>query len=182
MGILVVQFFPFVSYFHNNNMFNVCYLHRLDQILSSDVIDFKIIVDLSNLSALALPIHFPSTSHFPLSCLLPILTYIFHKIDLSNLSYYLAGGRWNFSGAHPVTSEGPMFVDRMRHGDRGHTDDAFFRRQQFPIEGINRPSMDRHIDDRFSYDNTGHGLKRPFSMTVSHMSFSVAPFPVTISG
>lgn len=81
------------------------------------------------------------------------------------------GGRWNFSGAHPVTSEGPMFVDRMRHGDRGHTDDAFFRRQQFPIEGINRPSMDRHIDDRFSYDNTGHGLKRPFSMTVPNPDY-----------
>ncbi|XP_055803230.1 uncharacterized protein LOC129872314 isoform X2 [Solanum dulcamara] len=75
------------------------------------------------------------------------------------------GGRWNLGGAHPVTSESPMFVDRMRHGGRGHTDDAFFRRQQFPIEGINRPFMDRHIEDRYHYDNTDHGLKRPFSMT-----------------
>ncbi|KAF3639555.1 putative peptidyl-prolyl cis-trans isomerase Pin1-like [Capsicum annuum] len=75
------------------------------------------------------------------------------------------GGRWNFSGAHPVSSEGPMFVDRMRHQDRGHADDAFFRRQQFPIEGLNRPFMDRRFEDRYHYDNTNHGLKRPFSMT-----------------
>ncbi|KAJ8544771.1 hypothetical protein K7X08_017354 [Anisodus acutangulus] len=75
------------------------------------------------------------------------------------------GGRWNFRGAHQVSGEGPMFVDRMRHGDRGHTYDAFFRRQQFPIEGVNRPFMDRHFEDRHYYYNTDHGLKRPYSMT-----------------
>ncbi|MCD7470655.1 hypothetical protein HAX54_010664 [Datura stramonium] len=82
------------------------------------------------------------------------------------------GGRWNFSGAHPVFGEGPMFVDRMRHGVRGHADDAFFRRQQFPIEGLNRPLMDRHFEDRCYYDNTDHGLKRPFSMTTSRFDHS----------
>ncbi|KAJ8550122.1 hypothetical protein K7X08_033829 [Anisodus acutangulus] len=83
----------------------------------------------------------------------------------SGRSNFGRGGRWNFRGAHPVSGEGPMFVDRMRHGDRGHTDDAFFRRQQFPIEGVNRPFMDRHFEDRHYYDNTDHGLKRPYSMT-----------------
>lgn len=92
--------------------------------------------------------------------------YTLPQKNLSNVSY-LPGGRWNFSGAHPVSSEGPMFVDRMRHQDRGHADDAFFRRQQFPIEGLNRPFMDRRFEDRYHYDNTNHGLKRPFSMTVS---------------
>lgn len=90
----------------------------------------------------------------------------------------LAGGRWNLSGAQPVSVEGPMFLDRMRHGDRGHADDAFFRRQQFPVEGLNRPFMGRHFEDRYYHDNTDHGLKRPFPMTVS-WNFSAAPFPVT---
>lgn len=81
------------------------------------------------------------------------------------------GGRWNISGAHPVSGEDPMFVDRMRHGDRGHADDAFFRRQQFPIEGLNRPFMDRHFEDHYYYDNTDHGLKRPFSMTDPNLDY-----------
>ncbi|XP_018625786.1 uncharacterized protein [Nicotiana tomentosiformis] len=76
-----------------------------------------------------------------------------------------AGGRWNFSGAQPVSVDGPMFLDRMRHGDRGQADDAFFRRQQFPVEGLNRPFMGRHFEDRYYHDNTDHGLKRPFPMT-----------------
>ncbi|CAN4123675.1 unnamed protein product [Withania somnifera] len=75
------------------------------------------------------------------------------------------GGWRDVSGAHPVSGEGPMFVDRMRHGDRGNADDAFFSRQQYPIEGINMPFMDRHFEDHYYSDNTDHGLKRPFSMT-----------------
>ncbi|XP_070024374.1 uncharacterized protein [Nicotiana sylvestris] len=83
-----------------------------------------------------------------------------------------AGGRWNLSGAQPVSVEGPMFLDRMRHGDRGHADDAFFRRQQFPVEGLNRPFMGRHFEDRYYHDNTDHGLKRPFPMTDPDLDYS----------
>ncbi|XP_060195827.1 uncharacterized protein LOC132625068 isoform X2 [Lycium barbarum] len=80
------------------------------------------------------------------------------------------GGRWNFSCAYPVPG-GPMYVDRMRHGDRGNANDAFFRRQQFPIEGPNSPFMDRHFEDRYYHDNAGHGLKRPFSMTDPNLDY-----------
>ncbi|KAL3527193.1 hypothetical protein ACH5RR_011849 [Cinchona calisaya] len=77
------------------------------------------------------------------------------------------GGRWSF-GPHQGSSGGPLpnrpNLDRIRHG--GHGDHEPLRRHPFPPEeGFNRPYHGRHSDDSYFYDETAHGMKRPYFMT-----------------
>ncbi|KAL7242541.1 hypothetical protein ACSBR1_015008 [Camellia fascicularis] len=82
------------------------------------------------------------------------------------------GWRDSFGGAHEASSGGSVSerpnLDRVRHDapDRGHGRHIPPRRQPFPPEeGFNRPFVGRHFDDPYFYDDSAHGMKRPFFMT-----------------
>ncbi|CAL5369107.1 unnamed protein product [Camellia sinensis] len=82
------------------------------------------------------------------------------------------GWRDSFGGAHEASSGGSVSarpnLDRVRHDapDRGRGRHIPPRRQPFPPEeGFNRPFVGRHFDDPYFYDDSAHGMKRPFFMT-----------------
>lgn len=81
-----------------------------------------------------------------------------------------AGGRWGpFRGAHHASggSNLPARVnpDRHRYGatDRVCGRNMPLRGQPFPPEEeLNRPFLGRHSDDPYLYDDSPHGMKRPY--------------------
>ncbi|KAA8531961.1 hypothetical protein F0562_006897 [Nyssa sinensis] len=82
------------------------------------------------------------------------------------------GRRGSFGGTHLVSggvaAPARPNLERPRHGatDRGHGRPFPARRQPFfPEEGLNRTFAGRQFDDPYFYDDSAHGIKRPFFMT-----------------
>ncbi|KAL7185816.1 hypothetical protein ACSBR2_027723 [Camellia fascicularis] len=94
-----------------------------------------------------------------------------------NLIY--AGGRRDLFGSSHDASGGNAVparpnLDRIRHEatDSGRGRHIPVKRQPFsPEEGFNEPFVGRHFDDHYFYDDSSHGIKQPFFMTVSWTSF-----------
>ncbi|XP_021604910.1 nucleolin isoform X2 [Manihot esculenta] len=77
-------------------------------------------------------------------------------------------------GYHPagrgVAAAGPSRYNFNRSwfdaSERAHGDQASSRRQPFsPEQAFDRPYVGRHFDDPYFYDDSAHGMKRPFFMT-----------------
>nr|GMC59845.1 nucleolin-like isoform X2 [Ipomoea batatas] len=79
------------------------------------------------------------------------------------------GERWGFRGGHPPSDVDPAFArpyfDRPQYGDRSHMDDGLRRQPYLADEAFDRPFMGRHYEDPYFYDQTAHGMKRPFFRT-----------------
>ncbi|KAA8547466.1 hypothetical protein F0562_003670 [Nyssa sinensis] len=95
-----------------------------------------------------------------------------HPLFQGRQMFGRGGRRGSFGGGHLVSGGGIAparpNLDRTRHGvtDRGHVRHFLARRQPFaPEERFNRPFVGRNFDDPYFYDDTAHGIKRPFYMT-----------------
>ncbi|KAI4327708.1 hypothetical protein L6164_020136 [Bauhinia variegata] len=75
---------------------------------------------------------------------------------------HYAGGR----GAAIAGPPGPYY-DRAWYGapERGPAEPILSRRPYSPEGQYGRPSMGRHFDDPYLYEDNAHGVKRPFYMT-----------------
>nr|GMC66149.1 nucleolin-like isoform X2 [Ipomoea batatas] len=84
-------------------------------------------------------------------------------------AYTNYGERWGFRGGHPPSDVDPTFArpyfDRPQYGDRSHMDDGLRRQPYFADEAFDRPFLGRHYEDPYFYDQTAHGMKRPFFRT-----------------
>ncbi|CAL5371591.1 unnamed protein product [Camellia sinensis] len=75
----------------------------------------------------------------------------------------LFGSSHDASGGNVVLARPNL--DRIRHEatDSGRGRHIPVRRQPFsPEEGFNEPFVGRHFDDYYFYDDSSHGIKRPF--------------------
>ncbi|THG11215.1 hypothetical protein TEA_030198 [Camellia sinensis var. sinensis] len=97
-------------------------------------------------------------------------------IELAKREKVLVDAGDSFGGAHEASSGGSVSarpnLDRVRHDapDRGRGRHIPPRRQPFPPEeGFNRPFIGRHFDDPYFYDDSAHGMKRPFFMTTVYL-------------
>ncbi|XP_052195682.1 uncharacterized protein LOC127803480 [Diospyros lotus] len=97
----------------------------------------------------------------------------FHRREM----FGRGGWRDSFEGPYDTFSRGPVparpDLDMIMHDapGRDHGRHNPTRRQPFiPEEGFNRPFVGSHFDDPYFYDESAHGIKRPFFMTDSGSS------------
>ncbi|KAL7192976.1 hypothetical protein ACSBR2_024729 [Camellia fascicularis] len=78
----------------------------------------------------------------------------------------LFGSSHDASGGNAVPARPNLDRIRLEATDSGRGRHIPVRRQPFsPEEGFNGPFVGRYFDDHYFYDDSSHGIKRPFFMT-----------------
>ncbi|CAL5371294.1 unnamed protein product [Camellia sinensis] len=136
-----------------------------------DVVDMHSISQTFNVAGVSINVDVVKLGEWGFPMSMTLVTNILLPIDGKRLDE--SGGRRDLFGSSHDASGGNAVparpnLDRIRleatGGGRGRHIPV--RRQPFsPEEGFNGAFVGRHFDDHYFYDNSSHGIKRPFFMT-----------------
>ncbi|CAL5326465.1 unnamed protein product [Camellia sinensis] len=133
-----------------------------------DVVDMHSISQTFNVAGVSINVDVVKLGErgFPMS--MTLVTNILLPIDGKRLDeWWKERFVWqDASGGNAVPARPNLDRIRLEATDGGRGRHIPVRRQPFsPEEGFNGPFVGRHFDDHYFYDNSSHGIKRPFFMT-----------------
>ncbi|CAL5373344.1 unnamed protein product [Camellia sinensis] len=135
-----------------------------------DVVDMHSISQTFNVAGVSINVDVVKLGEWGFPMSMTLVTNILLPIEGKRLDECgrrdLFGSSHDASGGNAVPARPNLDRIRLEATDGGRGRHIPVRRQPFsPEEGFNGPFVGRHFDDHYFYDNSSHGIKRPFFMT-----------------